>query len=249
MNSLQLFSESVLRHTEMIVHRTISSSSVEDAVLVARHAVQVPRCRSILDAGSGSGELVAQLLKMRQELFVWGIEIDPVPFAESMQKIHQIGESHRTCLVNADVFETDLPQVDIVVTNPPLMPGEIGFTTERKGYPEAFIDSLLGLCARAGLPVLTNWYGYRNMSDDDDPYDLLSVQDLADRHGMNFKVLEQGWRDVLPSSRIRTGVETMQSLFPLGIVEVNHHLTRLRDIQAHTAKQLRVGQLIVAFCS
>ena len=101
-----------------LVHRCISPNTV---------------FKSVLDFGCGSGELAECLLNNQQAVQVLAIEIDTEAAQKASERLAKFSRE-QVDVLTVDGFSLCPENYDLVVFNPPMVPGELGFFCEGVGW-------------------------------------------------------------------------------------------------------------------
>jgi SAM-dependent methyltransferase len=155
-----------------------------------------------IDVGTGSGVLALQMAKAGFKQ-VLATDINPNAIESVARQMHRLPKAPAIELENADLLGTDRGPIDLIVSNPPWMKGEVGRTLDlamyfQDGFFERFYDQSLQRLAPGGRVVFV-FSNIIELSQPDVPHPIQTELDRG-----RFKLVEKLTRRVKPSPGRRT---------------------------------------------
>ncbi len=155
-----------------------------------------------IDVGTGSGVLALQMAKagFRQVL---ATDINPNAIESVARQLKRMPKAPPIELENADLLGTDRGPIDLIVSNPPWMKGEVGRTLDlamyfQDGFFERFYEQCLQRLAPGGRIVFV-FSNIIELSQPDVPHPITTELDRG-----RFRLVEKMTRRVKPSPGRRT---------------------------------------------
>lgn len=185
-------------------------------MVLAAAAVQlVPSGIHIVDAATGDGRAAITILQHRRDLFVTGVDIDHRRCLRATQRARENGVSHRYKVVCGSFFDLRLSPTVVVIANPPLLPGEVGFLSAESGVEQTFPERLIRRVAQMrSAAVLMHVFDFHGIFTGTGSFPALA--DVAHEVGCKLDRVYSGWRPILPGSNVLASIEAVASRFPLG---------------------------------
>lgn len=185
----------------------------DDARRLASAAAAVVTPGRVLDIGCGAGGIALPLLRARRDLSVLGVEVAPSEAAEAQRRAEVAGVAHRLRLLVGNAREIRLPSAPSAVANPPMLPGEPGFTVGPKGAERLFAHALVERLAGAGVRDI--WLHQFDFLGIDVAYgDHPTLARVATAAGFEISFPHRGWRAVGQASAVRHALPALARLFP-----------------------------------
>jgi len=152
-----------------------------------------------IDVGTGSGVLALQMAKAGFE-HVLATDINPNAIESVARQLRRLPNAPPIELENADLLGTDRGPIDLVVSNPPWMKGEVGRTLDlamyfQDGFFERFYDQALQRLAPGGRIVFV-FSNIIELSQPDVPHPIQTELDRG-----RFRLVEKLTRRVKPLRR------------------------------------------------
>lgn len=114
-------------------------------------------CRSAIDIGAGSGLLSLMLAQRFPQLEIMAVEIDPGAALDAEANVARSPFASRIKVVCADALSADLPQCDLMISNPPFFTSTLkspGASRAAARHESALgVASLANLASRLLTPV------------------------------------------------------------------------------------------------
>ena len=155
-----------------------------------------------IDVGTGSGVLTLQIAKAGFK-HVIATDINPNAIESVARQLRRLPKALPIELENADLLGTDRGPIDLIVSNPPWMKGEVGRTLDlamyfQDGFFERFYEQCLQRLAPGGRVVFV----FSNIIELSQPEVPHPIQTELDRG--RFRLVEKMTRKVKPSPGRRT---------------------------------------------
>ncbi|MCU0864050.1 MAG: class I SAM-dependent methyltransferase [Planctomycetes bacterium] len=155
-----------------------------------------------IDVGTGSGVLTLQMAKAGFQ-HVIATDINPNAIESVARQLRRLPNALPIELELADLLGTDRGPVDLIVSNPPWMKGEVGRTLDlamyfQEGFFERFYDQALQRLAPGGRIVFV-FSNIIELSQPDVPHPIQTELDRG-----RFRLVEKMTRRVKPSPGRRT---------------------------------------------
>ncbi|MBK8097154.1 MAG: methyltransferase [Planctomycetes bacterium] len=152
-----------------------------------------------IDVGTGSGVLALQMAKAGFQQ-VLATDINPNAIESVTRQLRRLPVPPRIELQHADLLGADRGPVDLIVSNPPWMKGEVGRTLDlamyfQDGFFERFFDQSLQRLAPGGRVVLV-FSNIIELSQPDVPHPIETELDRG-----RFRLVEKLTRRVKPLRR------------------------------------------------
>lgn len=152
-----------------------------------------------IDVGTGSGVLALQMAKasFRQVL---ATDINPNAIESVARQLQRMPKAPPIELENADLLGTDRGPIDLIVSNPPWMKGEVGRTLDlamyfQDGFFERFYEQCLQRLAPGGRVVFV-FSNIIELSQPDVPHPITTELERG-----RFRLVEKMTRRVKPLRR------------------------------------------------
>lgn len=155
-----------------------------------------------IDVGTGSGVLTLQMAKAGFA-HVIATDINPNAIESVARQLRRLPKALPIELENADLLGTDRGPLDLIVSNPPWMKGEVGRTLDlamyfQDGFFERFYEQSLQRLAPGGRIVFV-FSNIIELSQPDVPHPIQTELDRG-----RFRLVEKMTRRVKPSPGRRT---------------------------------------------
>jgi SAM-dependent methyltransferase len=155
-----------------------------------------------IDVGTGSGVLALQMAKAGFGQ-VLATDINPNAIESVTRQLKRLPKTPPIELEHTDLFGTDRGPIDLVVSNPPWMKGEVGRTLDlamyfQDGFFERFYEQALQRLAPGGRVVFV-FSNIIELSQPDVPHPIQTELDRG-----RFRLVEKLTRRVKPSPGRRT---------------------------------------------
>jgi SAM-dependent methyltransferase len=155
-----------------------------------------------IDVGTGSGVLALQMAKAGFQ-HVIATDINPNAIESVARQLRRLPVAPPIELEHADQFGADRGPIDLIVSNPPWMKGEVGRTLDlamyfQDGFFERFYDQALQRLAPGGRVVFV-FSNIIELSQPDVPHPIQTELDRG-----RFRLVEKMTRRVKPSPGRRT---------------------------------------------
>lgn len=117
-----------------------------DTELIVEHAVkQLPQGATFADIGCGSGCIVSSILREREDVKAFAVDISPVALSVTQKNATALGVDDRLTAVQGDMRDEHLwkkiGQLDAIISNPPYIPTD----EVKKLAPELVFEPALAL--------------------------------------------------------------------------------------------------------
>lgn len=117
-----------------------------DTELIVEQAIkQLPKGAVFADIGCGSGCIVSSVLRAREDVRAFAVDISPVALEMTQKNAAALGVDRRLTVVNGDMRDEklwhSLGQLDAVISNPPYIPTD----EVKKLAPELEFEPVLAL--------------------------------------------------------------------------------------------------------
>ena len=155
-----------------------------------------------IDVGTGSGVLALQMAKagFRQVL---ATDINPNAIESVARQLQRMPKAPPIELENADLLGTDRGPIDLIVSNPPWMKGEVGRTLDLAMYfQDGFFERFYAQCLQRLAPGGRIVFVFSNIIELSQPDVPHPIQTELDRG--RFRLVEKMTRRVKPSPGRRT---------------------------------------------
>lgn len=155
-----------------------------------------------IDVGTGSGVLALQMAKAGFKQVI-ATDINPNAIESVARQLRRLPVASPIELEHADQFGKDRGPLDLIVSNPPWMKGEVGRTLDlamyfQDGFFERFYDQSLQRLAPGGRVVFV-FSNIIELSQPDVPHPIQTELDRG-----RFRLVEKMTRKVKPSPGRRT---------------------------------------------
>ncbi|MEQ1634851.1 MAG: class I SAM-dependent methyltransferase [Planctomycetota bacterium] len=155
-----------------------------------------------IDVGTGSGVLALQMAKAGFKQVI-ATDINPNAIESVARQLRRLSVAPPIELEHADQFGKDRGPLDLIVSNPPWMKGEVGRTLDlamyfQDGFFERFYDQSLQRLAPGGRVVFV-FSNIIELSQPDVPHPIQTELDRG-----RFRLVEKMTRKVKPSPGRRT---------------------------------------------
>jgi hypothetical protein len=217
-----------------------ATSSHDDAALLAACARQ-HRPTSVLDVGAGTGELLLGLAAQRPTPALHGIDVDAAALHVAHERLVGAAPHARLQLIHADATTHPLPRVRLACINPPLLPGETGFT----GLDgDLFWHTMLRRLATEPFAdvALLHLFGFHGLTTPTGSFPSLHAT-LA-LYGLQATRTYSGTRRIGPDSRIRRAMPDLQQAFPQGTIYVQGVRRQLKDLPPSPSAPLAIEHYV-----
>lgn len=123
----------------------------------------------VMDIGIGTGIISALLLNKQKATRVIGTDINPNAIACARENLTRLGFQEKVDLVQTSLFPKDA-KADLIVCNPPWIPGEADSWLDRAVYDDANLSFLQGFLLKAKDNLTANahaevWLVLSNMAE------------------------------------------------------------------------------------
>ncbi|MCH5319579.1 MAG: methyltransferase [Paramuribaculum sp.] len=110
--------KTVFRFKEFEMRNADSAMKISTDSVILGAWVDVKGVRTAIDAGSGTG-LLSLMLAQRGVSKILGVELEKRAYNESLYNREHSLWNAAICFINDDISNLELPQVDLVISNPP----------------------------------------------------------------------------------------------------------------------------------
>jgi len=226
----------------------LAPGAVDDLMLGQVVADGIDGNCEVLDAGSGRGVSSLALAAQARSVTVRSVEIDRNLHDAHREAVTRFGMSDRIFVEHGDVFEHHNRACSVVMSNPPLLPGELGFSRLRAdGANELFWVQLMRTLSTWSQPPPAYLHLFQFHGVESRTGEHPSLREAARSFGFRLERLFSGSRYVRKTSRIVSAAAALANVFPDGEIVVDGVKRAFRVIDSErlrAAGTLYVRQVI-----
>jgi hypothetical protein len=186
------------------------------------------------------------VLQARPDVGVVRIDVSTSRCREAERRAVASGLSHRFRAIAGSAFEVDLPGLSAVVTNPPMLPAEPGFTfPAARGGRDLFWMRLLATVSEwdRSVELWLHLFDFQGVGARSGEFPTIS--EVAGPKGFSVGIGHRGWRAIAPSSSVRKALPALRPVFPEGRARVGRRERRFVDLEVDATKPLSIAHSIV----
>jgi methylase of polypeptide subunit release factors len=206
----------------------LSAGATIDALTLAQVVSTRMSNGLLVDVGCGNGLVGICVAIQRPEINVLAVDVSYSACLGA--KRWASGLAATVSVTCCDLTSLPIEGADAFCCNPPLVPGELGFTLHSSNEPIPFWICLVEQAKRLGVPrVFVHLYDFHGVEQRTG--DWPSAEEIAQKHGYKISYLYRGVRYVGLASSIRRSLALIGSYFPRGIVYIDESAIRADELR------------------
>jgi hypothetical protein len=208
----------------------ITTGASIDACLLANAVTTYMQEGFLVDVGCGNG-IVGIIVALKcPGIHVLGIDTVKEACSTTEKKVIEYNLLDRFSIINGDALQMAIPKADAICSNPPLLPGEIGFLSEISKKKLLFWAYLVERLSEKSLTgnIFLHLFDFHGIFTRTGAFPCL--REVANEHNFELRQLYQGSRPVSSASKIRKSLPHLADFFPEGTLLINGHAETIKDI-------------------